>query len=98
MNYALFGKICKNPLTQIKTKIITDEHEILKSAFKPTLKYLFKKDIFEYRGTALIEFYKRDIKNDKPICLDATVLETTYVRYILLFSAIIHSKSYSYII
>ena len=35
MNNALFGKTSENPLKHIEAKILTDEHEIVKSVTKP---------------------------------------------------------------
>ena len=75
MNNALFGKTCENPLKHIEAKILADDYEILKSVSK-----LIFKDIFRYRGTALIEFYNKQIKYDKPIYLGATVLELSKLR------------------
>ena len=70
MNNSLFGKSCENPLKYLEAKILTDDYEILKAVSKPTCK-----DVIRYDNYTLIEFYKKEIQNDKPIYLGSTVLE-----------------------
>ena len=70
MNNALFDKTCENPVKHIECKILTDKYEILKSVSKPTFKELIR-----YKDAALIDFYNKEIKYDKPIYLGATVFE-----------------------
>ena len=70
MNNSLFGKSCENPLKYLEAKILTNDYEILKAVSKPTCK-----DVIRYENYTLIEFYKKEIQNDKLIYLGLTVLE-----------------------
>ena len=62
MNNSLFGKSCENPLKYLEAKILTNDYEILKVVSKSTCKYVIR-----YENYTLIEFYKKEIKYDKPI-------------------------------
>ena len=69
-NNSIFGKSCENQLMYLEAKILTDDYEILNAVCKPTFK-----DVIRYDNYTLIEFYKKEIQNDKPIYLGSTVLE-----------------------
>ena len=56
MNNAAFSETRENPLKHVEARIPTDENETIKTLSKPTLK-----DIFRYKGTALIDLYNEKI-------------------------------------